>query len=215
MYKMVDQTHTNSVSPSVIIWSDDSRLLPRYSYSFGVVSGDSSREHFSAMATVSAADAPLRIVFADGFEHFWDGLFIDSGDVRRDLRVAYRKELGSRVLLDVSSTAGSAAPAHPMTSGAAAEKLYLAGDVESTFFPTRTTLAVAYRQIHQPQAGGGDPYRTRRVDVRVAQSLHLPLDMKLLLGIEMAHSQNSPILLDTLTADGATRRYVGGLAVNF
>lgn len=213
MYKVVDSTQQNTL-PSVVVWTDDSRLLPHYCYSAGIVSGETSGEHFSVIGTVSAADTPLRIVFTDGLEHFWDGLYIDAGDIRRDVRVAFRKELGSRVLLDVSSTAGTAAPAHAAVSRGS-EKFYLVGDVESTFSPTRTTIAVSYRQIQQPQPSGGDPYRTQRFDVRVAQSLHLPLDLKVLLGIELAHSENSRVLLDALDADGNTRRYIGGLAVNF
>jgi len=214
MYKVVDATHQNTL-PSVIVWSDDSRLLPHYAYSAGIISGDAAREHFSVVGSVSAADTPLRIVFTDGLEHFWDGLYIDAGDVRHDLRVAFRKELGSRILLDVSSMAGTAAPAHPAINAHGTEKLYVAGDVESTFSPTRTTVAVSYRQIQQPQPNGGDAYRTHRVDVRLAQSLHLPLDLKVLLGVELARSENSRILLDALDADGSTRRYIGGLAVNF
>jgi hypothetical protein len=214
MYKLVDSTHQNTL-PSVIVWTDDSRLLPHYAYSAGIVSGDTAREHFSVIGSVSAADTPLRIVFTDGLEHFWDGLYIDAGDVRRDVRVAFRKELGSRVLLDISSMAGSAGPAHQALSHGGAEKLYLAGDVESTFSPTRTTIAVSYRQIQQPQPNGGDPYRTHRVDVRLAQSLHLPLELKVLLGIELARSENSRVLLDALDADGNTRRYLGGLGVSF
>lgn len=214
MYKVVDSTQQNTL-PSVIVWTDDSRLLPHYAYSVGIVSGDAAHEHFSIVGSVSATDTPLRIVFTDGLEHFWDGLYIDAGDVRRDVRMAFRKELGSRVLLDVSSTAGTAAPAHPGVTPGGSEKIYLSGDVESTFSPTRTTLAVSYRQIHQPQPNGGDPYRTHRVDVRLAQSLHLPLDLKVLLGIELARAENSRVLLDSLDADGVTKRYLGGLSVNF
>jgi len=213
MYKVFDATHQNTL-PSVIVWTDDSRLLPHYAYSGGFVSGDPAHEHFSVIGSVSAADTPLRIVFTDGLEHFWDGLYIDAGDIRRDVRVAFRKELGSSLLVDVSSMAGTAGPSHgAVTRGT--EKVYLAGDIESTFSPTRTTLAVSYRQIQQPQPNGADPYRTQRVDVRVAQSLHLPLDLKVLLGIELARSENSRILLDALDADGNTKRYIGGLAVNF
>jgi hypothetical protein len=214
MYKVVDAMHQNTL-PSVIVWSDESRLLPHYSYSAGIVSGDTAREHFSIVGTVSAADTPLRIVFTDGLEHFWDGLYIDAGDIRRDVRLAFRKELGSRFLLDVSSMAGTAKPGHPSLNARGTDKLYVAGDVESTFSPTRTTVALSYRQIQQPQPNGGDAYRTHRVDFRVAQSLHLPLDLKVLLGIELARSENSRILLDALDADGGTRRYLGGLAVNF
>jgi hypothetical protein len=214
MYKVVDATQQNTL-PSVIVWSDDSHLLPPYSYSGGFVSGDPTHEHFSVIGTVSAADTPLRIVFTDGLEHFWDGLYIDAGDIRRDVRVAFRKEVGHYLLVDVSSMAGTAGPAHASNASRANEKLYLAGDVESTFSPTRTTLAVSYRQIQQPQLNGGDPSRTHRFDFRVAQSLHLPLDLKVLLGIELARSENSRILLDALDADGNTRRYIGGLGVSF
>jgi hypothetical protein len=214
MYKVVDSAQQNTL-PSVIVWNDDSSILPHYSYSAGIVSGDPSGDHFSVVGTVSAADTPLRIVFTDGLEHFWDGLYIDAGDVRRDVRVAYRKELGNSVLLDISSMAGTAAPGNTAVTPRGSEKIYVAGDVESTFSPTRTTLAVSYRQIQQPQPSGGDPYRTKRVDVRVAQSLHLPMDLKVLLGIELARSENSRVLLDALDTDGNTRRYIGGLAVNF
>jgi hypothetical protein len=53
------------------------------------------------------------------------------------------------------------------------------------------------------------------VNVRVAQALHLPLDLKVLLGVEVAHAANSPFMLDNLEIDGKTRKYIGGLAVNF
>jgi hypothetical protein len=214
MYKVYDQERPN-VLPSVVVWSDDSHLLPRYSYSFGIVSEGESNDRFSAIGSVSATDAPMRVVFNDGFEHFWDGLYIETGDVRRDVRVAYRKELGKRVLVDVSSTAGIAAPRIALAPNR--EKVYLTGDVESTYFPTHTTLAVSYRQIHQPQPAGavGADFRTERVDVRVAQALHLLLDFKVLMGVEVARASNSPILLDTLEPDGVTRKYIGGLALNF
>jgi hypothetical protein len=213
MYKVYDQERPN-VLPSIVVWSDDSHLLPRYSYSFGIVSGAEGNDRFSAIGSVSATDAPMRVIFNDGFEHFWDGLYIETGDVRRDLRLAYRKELGKRVLLDISSTGGIAAPRVATLPNR--EKVYVTGDVESTYFPTHTTLAVSYRQIHQPQpVGTGADFRTERVDVRVAQSLHLVLDFKLLAGVEVARALNSPILLDTLEPDGVTRRYIGGVALNF
>ncbi len=213
MYKVYDQERPN-VLPSVVVWSDDSHLLPRYAYSFGVVSGGDATSRFSATGSVSAADAPLRVIFNDGFEHFWDGLYIETGDVRRDLRLAYRKELGGRVLLDVSSSAGVAAPR--MVTAQNRQKVYVTGDVESTYFPTHTTVAVSYRQLHQPQvAGAGADFRTERVDVRVAQALHFLLDFKLLMGVEVARAANSPFLLDTLEPDGVTRKYIGGLALNF
>ena len=213
LYKVYEQERPN-VLPSIVVWSDDSHLLPRYSYSFGVVSGDQARDHFSAIASVSATDSPLRVVFSEGSEHFWDGLVIDSGDVRRDLRVAFRKELGRWVLVDVVSSAGVATPRSQTLLNT--QKVYVTSDVASTFSPTRTTLAVSYRHMQQPQASGlGNSYDTRRVDVRLAQSLHLPVDLKVLLGMEIGRASNSPILLDAFDPINGTRKYIGGVAVNF
>ncbi|HEY8848977.1 MAG TPA: carboxypeptidase-like regulatory domain-containing protein [Thermoanaerobaculia bacterium] len=212
LFKVYDQERPNMM-PSIVAWSDDSRVLPRYAYSVGLVSGDGSRDHFSATFTVSAADSPQRLIFTDGSEQFWDGMYVDSGDVRRDLRVAYRKELWHRLLIDVGSTAGVARPRGVVIGG---EKVYVAGDLASTFHPTGTTLAVSYRQLHQPQQTlVPAEYRTERMNVHLAQALHLPLDLKLLLGFEVARATNSTLLFETLDADGVTRKYIGGLAVNF
>src|SRR5438132_418818 len=200
--------------PSIVGWSDDSRVLPRYASSVGIVSGNESRDRFSATFTVSAADSPQRLIFADGSEQFWDGMYVDSGDVRRDLRLAYRKELWHRLLIDVGSTAGVARPTRTIVIGG--DKVYVAGDVASTFHPTGTTLTFSYRQLHQPQQTlVPAEYRTERMNVHVAQALHLPLDLKLLLGFEVSRATNSPLLFETLDADGVTRKYIGGLAVNF
>src|SRR5581483_1694071 len=115
MYKVYDQERQNMM-PTIVMWSDESNVLPRYAYSFGFISGSDRTSRLSAIATVSAADSPLRVIFSDGFEQFWDGMYIDNGDIRRDLRLAYRKELGRWFLIDVSSSAGTATPAHePIT----------------------------------------------------------------------------------------------------
>lgn len=211
-YKVIDATHPAEILPALVVWSDESRVLPRYAYSFGFVSGDEKRDRFSAIATITAIDAPMRLVFSDGFEQFWDGLYMSAGDVRRDLRVSYRKQLGSKVAIDLASSAGTAKPT--VLSFPATQKSYISGDVASTYQPTGTSLAVSYRHMRQPQATGPE-YGSDRVNVRVAQALHLPLDLKLLLGFEVAHAQNSPFLLDSFETDGAARRYIGGLAVNF
>lgn len=211
-YKVTnDRTAASRVLPMLVVWSEDTRILPRYSYSVGFTSGKDENNRFTAMATVSEIDAPLRVAFTDNFDQFWDGLSVESGDVRRDIRFAYRKELGA-FAVDVATTAGNAQPR--LQERAAKE--YVIGDLQSTFLPTRTTLAVSYRELLQPGAAlDGRDYRSERVNVRMAQSLYLPIDMKLLLGIEMARSENSPYLLDHFLADGSSRKYVGGLAVNF
>lgn len=211
MYKVLNQER-ESLLPSIVVWSDQSRVLPRYAYSFGVVSSGEGNDRLSAIVTVSAVDSPLRVVFSDGFDQFWDGLLVDSGDTRRDIRVAYRKELGNVLAIDIGTTAGTAEQHHEVAGNV--RKVYLTGDLQSTFLPTGTTIAISYRELQQPQLNGTD-YKSERVNLRLAQSLYLPLDLKLLLGLEMAHSANSPFLVDAFETDGASRKYIGGLAVNF
>ena len=213
LYKVVDRDPARLALPSLVFWSDDSRVLPRYAYTVGLVTGNEGKNHFSAVATVSAVDDPLRLVFADEVHQFWDGLYVESGDVRRDVRVAYRRAFGNRFAVDVATTAGTATPHHPAATDR--EKVYITGDLQSTFTPTRTTLAVSYREIQQPGENGDDDYQTERLHLRMAQSLYLPIDIKLLLGLELARAENSPYLIDTLTPEGRSRKYIGGLAFNF
>lgn len=91
----------------------------------------------------------------------------------------------------------------------------MTGDLQSTFTPTRTTLAVSYREIQQPNESSAADYRAERINVRMAQSLYLPIDVKLLFGVELGRAENSPFLLDTFNAAGESRKYIGGLALNF
>lgn len=212
MYKVVDQQR-NVALPMVVVWSEEGRVLPRYSYSFGMVSGRDENNRLSAIGTVTAVDSTLRMVFTDGYEQFWDGLNLENGDVRRDVRVNCRRSVGRYLAVDVATSAGEAYSSR--SAAGAPRKSYVTGDLRSTFRPTGTTLALSYREIHQPQTKTAADYRSERMSVQVAQSLHLPLDLKLLLGLELAHAENSPYLLDTIDAGGASRRYVGGLAVNF
>lgn len=212
MVKVLDRDTTAMLMPSIVFWSEDGRILPKYAYTIGFVSGKDEGNRFSAIATVTAVDEPVRMVFTDAQNQFWDGLEVDAGDVRRDVRIAYRKEFGNRFAIDVATTAGTAAPSDP--NAASSEKVYVTGDLQSTFNPTRTTIAVSYRDIQQPRDGEED-YRSERIHVRMAQSLYLPIDIKLLLGLELARAENSPYLIDTLTPEGRSKKYIGGLALNF
>jgi hypothetical protein len=212
MYKVVDPKRSGTMPPSVVDWADQARVLPRYAYSFGIVSGDENATHLSAIATVSAIETPFRmLLITDAQQQFWDGLFIDSGDVRRDVRISCRKDIGNKLAIDISTSAGTATPRFGN-----ATKSYVTGDVQTIFFPTGTSLIVSFVNLQQPQETRGD-YRSERVNLKMAQSLHLPLDLKLLLGLELVHAENSPYLLDFMdpTMNGATKRYMGGLAVNF
>ncbi|HWW60127.1 MAG TPA: hypothetical protein VN181_02055, partial [Thermoanaerobaculia bacterium] len=210
MYKVLDKS-PSAVLPTIVVWSDDARVLPRYVYSFGIVSGKDENNRMTAIATVSESDSPLRVVFTDSFDQFWDGLYVDTGDVRRDVRLAYRRAVGKRFAIDVGTTAGTAT----QHAGGDAKKVYITGDLQSTFMPTGTTLAISYREIQQPRTAGSADYHSERINVRMAQSLYLPIDMKVLIGVELARAQNSPFLIDVLDSAGNSRKYIGGLAVNF
>jgi len=212
LYKVLDRDTSTVLLPSLVFWSEDARVLPRCAYTLGIVSGKDGKNRFSAIATFTAVDEPLRIVFADEHNQFWDGMYVDSGDLRRDLRLAYRREFGNRFAIDVATSAGTATNSDPAKER---EKVYVTGDLQSTFNPTRTTLAVSYREIQQPGDPGQDDYRTERIHVRMAQSLYLPVDLKILLGLELAHAENSPYLIETLTPEGRSKKYIGGLALNF
>ena len=209
-YKLYDTASTATL-PALLVWSDDLSDLPRYSYSFGIVSSRDESNQLSAIATVSAADSPLRVVFNDPFQQFWDGLYVETGDVRRDVRLAYRRQFGEALAVDVATTAGTATP---RTQGQL-QKVYVTGDVQTFFRPTRTSLAVSYREIQQPQPDLSGDYHSERVNVRMAQSLYLPIDVRVLVGIELVRAENSPFLLDTLLHEDGSRKYIGGLAVNF
>ncbi len=206
MYKVSDPQRSSAL-PTIVAGTDESRVLPRYAYSFGVISGDDESRRISAVATITAIDSPLRVVFEDGFEQFWSGLSIDAGDVRRDLRLSCRQKIGHRVAIDLSTSAGTATSAR----GHSPRKNYITGDLQSIYLPTGTALAISFRGLRQPQHD--NEYAARRMNVRMSQPLHLPLDLTLLLGVEVARAENSPYLLDANAL--AERTYIGGLAVNF
>lgn len=214
MVKVYDRETSTALAglPSIVFWSEDGRTLPRYAYTIGIVTGEDEANRFSAIATVTEVDEALRMIFADEQNQFWDGLEVEAGDVRRDIRLAYRRQFGNVLAIDVATTAGTAMQ-RDVT--APREKVYLTGDLQSTFNPTRTTLGVSYRDVQQPGEAGEEEFRSERVHVRMAQSLYLPIDIKLLLGLELARAENSPYLVDTLMADGKSRKYIGGLALNF
>ena len=212
MVKVYDRDNMVVELPSIVYWSEDGRALPSYTYTFGFVTGKDDANRFSAIATVTQADEALSMVFADELSLFWDGVEVEAGDVRRDVRLAYSHQFGSRLAVALATTAGTAVPSNQVHDR---EKVYITGDLQSTFTPTRTTLAVSYRDIQQPRQTGADEYRSERIHLRMAQSLYLPVDIKLLLGLELARSANSPYLIDTLTDEGRSKKYIGGLALNF
>lgn len=209
LMKVSDREMEGVLLPSIVFWSEDANGIPRYSYTFAFVSGEEANR-FTAAASVTEVDESMHVVLADAQARFWDAMLVDAGDVRRDVRVSYRRQLGDTFAFDVATSAGTASPA----DASARSKVYVTGDLQSTFRPTGTTLAVSYRDVKQPREGEED-YRAERINVHMAQSLYLPLDIKLLLGLELARAENSPYMVDALMAEGQSKKYIGGLALNF
>ncbi len=210
-YKVLDRS-ASSTMPSLVVWTEDSQLLPQYSYSVGIVSSRDEKNRISAIVTLSAADRPVRVIFNDGVQQFWDGLLIDADDIRRDVRLAYRRDFGQHFAVDLATTAGTATPA--AVTGQL-QKVYVTGDLQTIFTPTGTALAISYREIQQPRASDSRDYRSARMHLRMSQPLYLPIDVKLLLGLELARAENSPFLLDVAGADETAKKYLGGLSLNF
>jgi Carboxypeptidase regulatory-like domain len=196
----------------IALGESNATLLPRYSYSLGIITSEDAGSRVSAVATVTSADSLMRVMLTNGDGPFWDGFFVRPGDVRRDLRVGYRKDL-RHFAVDIGASAGDAGQGNDERIH---QTTYVTGDVQSTFHPTGTSLAVSYRQMEEPLLSGpGAPTRIERFNLRMAQSLHLPLDVRVLIGLELARATNSTLLVDALSEDGGSRKYIGGLAVNF
>lgn len=209
MYKVQDDTDVSRIA-MMTAWGDESRFLPRYSYSAGVASRQDENNQVSVAYTVTEMDAPLRVMFGTGFDQFWEGFYLDRGDRRRDVTMNARTTWADRFAVDVSASAGAAAP-----EAADGRKSYVTGDLQSTFLPTRTSLLVSYRDVRQPHpVASSSDYRSERMNVRFAQSLYLPIDLNVLLGVEVAKAWNSPFLTDQ-PGESEARRYVGGLALKF
>lgn len=195
--------------PIVTSTQDFRSISPRYRYSFGLVSGDPKGDQFSAIMTVAAVDSMISMLFDDpaATGSTWDGYLLKAGDLHRDVTLTYRKNIANDVLVDVTATA-----AQTDSPGETKTKHYVISNVRTYYRPSGTSMEVTYRLAEQPQQ---DVSRIdangERLNLRVAQSLHLPLDLRLLLGVDLAREH---AVMTDLPQD-LQRRYLGGLALAF
>jgi len=166
----------------------------------------------TAAANVAEIDSLVRVVFDDRFDQFWDAFFLQSGDQYQDLTVSVRKNFGSRFILDLTTAAGRAES--PSLEQDIQARSYLTGSVQSLYRPSGTSLEVSYRQVEQPHMNG-DVYDSERLNLRMGQSLHLPLDVRVLLGVDLARAPESPALVDSHDPSSVQRRLVGGFSLAF
>jgi len=208
-YKVLGNENMPESLPSIMLANDLGTILPQYRYSVGLASS-SPDGRFIVMATTSEVDSHVRVVFDDRFQQLWDGFYLEPGDVRTDLTLEFSRKLGKVFTVDVVTAGGSAKGLSERS------KHYLNGDFQSMYHPTGTSVDVSYRFVGQPVTDRELlNFESERMNVRMGQSLHLPLDLRLLLGLEIARAVNSPFLVDVNGTGQTTRRYIGGLSVAF
>lgn len=200
---------TGSAPPSLVIWNQPGNVSPKYSYSVGILTGNGEHGSLKATASVSAFDSSVRFVFDDNFEQFWEGLDVVPGDVRRDVTVAYQKTLWKKLSVGVETSAGTAVSENESATFPA--RSYVTGTVQSFFKPSGTSLDISYRRVDERTADTQIPdFSTRRLNIQMGQSLHLPLDLRLLLGLELA-AHEYPLAPES----DLQKRFLGGVSLAF
>ena len=200
----------SSTMPTLTSTEDFASISTRYRYSLGVVSSDRQGNELSAVATVAAIDSVVSMLFDDAAAStaVWDGYSFRSGDIHRDLTLTYRKKVGNKVFFDVTTTA---AETESDNGEQRVTKHFIIGNVRSIYRPSGTSMEVTYRLLDQPQKLSPLDASGERLNVRVGQSLHLPLDLKLLVGVDLARDHGDQPTVD----ESLQRRYVGGIALAF
>jgi hypothetical protein len=198
-------------TPLLISSADPRFVAPRYRYSVGYVAGDRNGSELSAVMTVSSVDSLMAIIFDDPTLEFWDGYYLEPGDLHRDLTVAWR-HLGERVAIDLQGTAARTEGVSPLDTG----KHYMTGNVRSLFKPSGTSVDLVYRWVEQPdRAFSPLDLSGERLNIRMGQSLHLPLDLTLLVGFDLSRTHNSVAVADGVANGSLQKRYVGGVSFAF
>lgn len=196
--------------PAMIFINEPDSIYPRYRYSLGLASGDSEGSRVSAVASVAEIDSLVRILFDDRFDQFWDGLYLDEGDVHHDLTLRWNATIARRLAIHFSSSAGWADPRDDGNE----RKTYLTGTFQSLYRPSGTSFDIAYRYIEQPLLEGRMS-ETERLALRMGQDLRLPLDVQVLFGVDVARDDSPFVVRSGAEGDTLQTRLVGGLSVAF
>jgi hypothetical protein len=213
LYKFADVNDTSWHMPILtsISEADSTRQPYRYRYAVALTSGDPKSIRVEASAAVAEVDALLRVVMDDRFEQLWDGFDLSRGDIRKDVTITVRKALGNQLLVGVSAMAGTAENSMVRTL----DRRYVAGDFQSFYSPSRTSLAVEYRYVGESLPDVTEEVAgTERLNLRVGQSLWLPLDLRLLMGVDL--SKGNGISSEFIGTSGSIqKRLVGGVSLAF
>lgn len=212
LYKVYEDQGEMLSLPAIVFVNTGSPVAPRYRYSVGLRSGTTQTGTFKAVATVAEIDSLVRVMFDDSFDQFWEGLFFEDGDRHEDLTLTMSRTFGGRLAVDVSTSAGRAVnQRNPVPLRR--EKAYVTGIVQSMYRPSGTSFDVSYRYLEQPGDKGN--LDNERLLVRMGQSLYLPLDLRLLLGVDLARGSASPLVRNGESLEPLETRLVGGLSFAF
>ena len=119
--------------------------------------------------------------------------------------------IGNYFLIDMSSTAGTATPTIGGTGMSTSPAI-----VQSTYLPIGTTLAHFLPGVARAATERTIGYRSAaRECAHGAGAPSAARFGKCCWAWRSRARQNSPFLLDTLDPEGASKKYIGGLAVNF
>ncbi len=197
-------------SPGISRLGQSSSIDTRYKYSLTLSSELGDAAGFSLSARRAAADALTFLLFDDRFDEFWDGLYLHKGDVLSDGILSVQADIGTLFEVVFVTSAGSV---ESLDSGLET-KQYVTGEIRTHFEPTGTTVDVAYRMLEQPDLVDEQLLREiERISVVVGQSLHLPIDLRLLLGFSVASQGN---VMASISDDARIqRRVMGGLSFSF
>lgn len=212
--KLVESHDGWIIWPAIVRYEDiaSSAAAPSYRYAVGFVTGEDSHSQFSTVLSVTAIDDPVTIIFDDmAAADVWDAYVLEKGDRHEDVELRYQTRLASdRLAIDMQSTVARTTGVVPSNE----LRGYLLSRVRSLYVPSGTSVDIAYRRV----AGDEEIHRTafnlsgERLNVRMGQDLHLPLDLTLLFGVDLSRE------LPSTGADGTDllqHRYVGGVAFAF
>lgn len=183
---------------------------PRYRYGLGVVSSSEASE-LSALVSITEIDDPMLLVFDDLAADVWDAYVLETGDRHEEIKLRYRRNFVSdRIAVDVR---GHAARTQGLDE-TSAERSMLQSRVRSIYIPSGTSVEVSYRKLDQPLRDGITAFDLagERLNLRMGQDLHLPLDLTVLFGVDLVRT---PVTTPELEADELRHRYVGGVAFAF
>ena len=199
--------------PSILFLDQSWSFAPKYSYAVAFTSGVDESSRLTAGASIAELDSVLRLVFDESFQDFWDALHFEPGDIYQTVNVGAQKQFGGLVALDLSAEAGEASNSRRSQP----DKHFMTGSLQTVYIPSGTAVHLAWRYIEQPaELSGSSIQESERLNLRLAQSLGLPLGLRILVGVDLSRARNSWVLADAPVADdGYQRRIVGGLSLAF